>query len=427
MAFNRIVVGLQWGDEGKAKVVDVLASEAEIVVRFQGGANAGHTVVIGDIKYVFHLVPTGLLYPHKLGVIGGGMVVDLPGLLEEAQALESNGPAILNRLFISERTHLIMKYHKLWDEYEDERKGIGTTKRGIGPAYTDKIARKGIRAIDFCYPNHFRTLVTAHLQEKNELFTRIYGKPAVALKDVLEPYESIRNLLAPRITNTAVLLEKFQKEGKSILFEGAQGSLLDIDWGTYPFVTSSNSTVCGIPGSIGLGLRMIDEVIGVTKAYTTRVGNGPFPTELFGELADLIRGTGHNIGDEFGATTGRPRRCGWLDLVALKHSIRMNGVNKLAITKLDVLDKLPEIKVCVKYLYKDKELEHFPAADYILSECKPVYRTYPGWQCPTRGLTNQKDLPPGARNYINMIIEELGVPVQMVSTGPCRQDQLTFS
>ncbi|MBN2543224.1 adenylosuccinate synthase [bacterium] len=419
---NRIVVGLQWGDEGKAKIVDILAEQADVNVRFQGGANAGHTVVIDNKKYVFHLIPTGMLYPEKPGVVAGGMVVDLPTLVKEAKDLEAEGLTIFNRLFLSDRAHLVMKYHKLLDEYEDERKGIGTTKRGIGPAYADKISRKGIRLIDFKHKEIFTELVKEHLREKNELFEKVYGKPPLSLEEVLEPYENIRELTTPLITNTAILLEKFQEENKNILFEGAQGTLLDIDWGTYPFVTSSNSSICGIPGAIGTGLRVINKSIGIMKAYTTRVGNGPFPTELFGETCDLIRGTGNNIGDEFGATTGRPRRCGWLDLVALRHTVRVNDIDKLAITKLDVLDKMDKIMVCVNYKYKGEVLHDFPAAEYILKECEPVYQTYNGWLSSTKGIKKHEQLPKDAQKYIKMIENELGKPVYFVSTGPGRED-----
>ncbi|MCK4590307.1 MAG: adenylosuccinate synthase, partial [Candidatus Latescibacteria bacterium] len=356
----KVVVGSQWGDEGKAKIVDYLTEEADIVVRFQGGANAGHTVVIGQEKFVFHLIPTGIIHPDKICIIGNGVVLDPAVLLEEKENLGEKGIRVEGRLLVSQNSHLVMPYHKLLDQVkEDSKTGekIGTTRRGIGPCYTDKAARIGIRAADLLDEGLFREKLAQNIREKNEVLTKIYGREAIDGEKIFSEYREFAEMLRPFITDTSVFLDQAVKQGRSVLFEGAQGTLLDMDHGTYPFVTSSNTVAGGACTGSGIGPTQIDEVIGVTKAYTSRVGNGPFPTELKDATGEKIR----EVGQEYGATTGRPRRCGWFDAVAVRLASRVNGLTSLAVTRLDVIDSFATINICTAYRYKVNTIEDMPA------------------------------------------------------------------
>ncbi len=393
----KVVVGLQWGDEGKGRVIDYLAEEADIVIRYQGGANAGHTVWVEDERYIFHLVPSGILHPKLICLMGGGMVVDLEALLEEIDSLTTKGIEVEGRLFLSPRAHLVLPQHK--DAEGSWEKRIGTTLKGIGPAYAQKYARLGVRVGDILEDGLEERLSFAgeNFQGLTEKLRMVGGRIKPYLKDV-EPF-----------------LNQALKEGKSLLFEGAQGTLLDIDQGTYPFVTSSHPTAGGACLGTGVGPTKINEVIGVAKAYTTRVGRGPFPTELKDDLGELLQ----RGGGEYGATTGRPRRCGWLDLVALKYACEVNGVDKVALTKLDVLDRASEIKFCVAYLYQGERIEGFPLN---LDHCEPVYERLPGWERPTKGIREFGQLPPQAKVYLDRISSYIGVEISWVFTGPGRED-----
>ncbi len=376
-----ILVGAQWGDEGKGKITDFLANTAEVVVRYQGGNNAGHTVISGDAVYKLHLVPSGILYKDCLCLIGNSVVVDLAVLLAEIRALKERGLSF-DRFYISERAHLIMPYHKVLDALEEEAKAegkIGTTKRGIGPAYVDKINRIGIRLADLLDEGEFRRKLGLALDQKNPLLEKIYGAEPFQPEPIVREFMALAAEAKPYIADTALLLDEQLKAGKKVLLEGAQGTHLDVDHGTYPFVTSSNPVSGGALVGAGFGPREVRQVIGVSKAYATRVGSGPFPTELEDETGERLRQTG----GEFGVTTGRPRRCGWLDLVALRYSVRINGLTDLAITKLDVLDDFAEIKICTGYEYRGQVLKEFPAGLQILNHCKPIYESHPGWKQPT--------------------------------------------
>ena len=422
MGKNRVVIGCQWGDEGKGKIVDLLAAEADIIARFQGGANAGHTVVAGGSKYILHLIPSGIIQPGKLCYIGNGVVLDPAAFLEELAFLQAKGVDHRGRLFVSPAANLVLPYHKLVDVVEERARGtesLGTTMRGIGPAYVDKVARHGIRVADLFVPDRLkarldyqRRLKAKYLEgstdERADL-DRIY-------RDLLEFAEIIR----PMVVDVSYELMRAHRDGKAILYEGAQGSMLDIDLGTYPFATSSNTTTGGVLTGLGVGPRMIDEVIGVVKAYTTRVGAGPFPTELVDAAGERIR----TLGDEYGATTGRPRRCGWLDLVALRHTVRINGVDAIAVTKLDVLDEFDEVKICVAYELGGARLEQVPLDLAALNQVKPVYRSLPGWKSDCTGITRFDGLPGLAREYLNFIAADLGVSICLVSTGARREETI---
>ncbi len=422
MGRNIIVVGCQWGDEGKGKVVDMLAEKADIIARFQGGANAGHTIMVDGKKFILHLIPSGVTYKDKICYIGNGVVLDLIGLMEELEILRSEGICTDKRLFISSAANLVMPYHKLIDEIEEKKRGgdgLGTTLRGIGPAYRDKIGRHGIRMADLYAPDR--------LKKKLEYQSKIKGEYLSGSDDERANLEKIYNdfiALAPVfrscVANVSIHLEKHHKEGKSILFEGAQGAMLDIDLGTYPFTTSSNTTVGGALTGLGIGPKMIDEVVGIVKAYTTRVGGGPFPTELVDDIGGKLR----EIGCEYGATTGRPRRTGWLDLVALKHACRINGVDKIAITKLDVLDSFNKIKVCTSYILNDESMTEVPLDLSELWHVKPVYEELDGWRKPTAGMTRYGDLPAKAKDYVKFMADTLGVGITLISTGPGRADTI---
>ena len=416
---NVAVLGVQWGDEGKGKIVDFLAQEAEWVVRYQGGTNAGHTVIVKGKKYILHLIPSGILHPGKKCIIGNGVVVDPPELLKEIEDLEKEGIEVKGRLFLSETAHLIMPYHKKLDALSEKLKGkkqIGTTLRGIGPAYSDKMARTSLRVHDLLRPERFKERLEETLRVKNLIIREFFKEEGYSFEELYKDALAWGEALETYVCNTVHLMRKIIKSGDPVLFEGAQGALLDIDHGTYPFVTSSNTTVGGIFTGLGIPPGHIHRVIGISKAYTTRVGGGPFPTELEGEEGQRLR----DRGGEYGATTGRPRRCGWLDLVALKHAAWLNGLTELTITKLDVLDTLEEIKVCIAYDIDGERTEEMPADLDTFSRAKPVYKSFPGWQGLVKGTTNWEDLPTQARTYLEFIEEALNIPIKMVSTGPDR-------
>lgn len=416
-----VIVGAQWGDEGKGKVTDYLASRADVVVRYQGGSNAGHTVVKDGQEYRLHLVPSGILYPDKVCVIGNGLVVDPVGLCEELDGLQRRGLP-LARLYVSDRAHILLPCHIRLDEAEEQNRDngrIGTTGRGIGPAYTDKVARIGLRAGELMEPG-WEDQVVALVEKKNLVLKKLYGMDGFPPQAVVEKLRPSVERLRPLITDTSLLLNSALKEGKNVLFEGAQGTLLDLDHGTYPYVTSSSPTAGGACTGSGVGPTAIDAVYGVCKAYLTRVGEGPFPTELHGETCRQIR----DRGKEYGTTTGRPRRCGWLDLVMLRYTARVNGLTGLLITRLDVLDEQPRLLLCTGYRYRGELLEGFPASLRVLRECEPVYEEMEGWQQDTSGARRLDDLPPAARRYLDRISEIVDVPVAMVSVGPQREQTI---
>ncbi|MGQ9629767.1 MAG: adenylosuccinate synthase [bacterium] len=420
-----VVVGMQWGDEGKGKIVDILAEKADIVARYQGGNNAGHTVVIGGKKFVMHLVPTGILHPSpdKVCVIGNGTLIDLEVLFEEISQLKSEGIPIEGRLLISPNAHLIMPYHRLLDSLCEDKGNtrIGTTRRGIGPAYVDKMARSGIKVEDLL-DGSFESKLNENIKEKNKIFEKIYGVDGLGAEDILRDYRSYSERIRPFVADTHIYLNRALDEGKNVVFEGAQGTMLDVDFGTYPYVTSSNPTAGGACTGLGVSPMRIDGIIGVMKAYTTRVGEGPFPTEL----ADSLGGTIRERGGEFGATTGRPRRCGWFDAVAARYAAMINGATDLAITKLDVLDGLDPIKVCTAYRCEGTEMRDFPSSLRILKRCEPIYEELPGWRKSTAGITSYADLPVEARNYLKFVEESVGVRIALVSTGADRKETIVL-
>lgn len=420
----KIVVGSQWGDEAKAKIVDFLAVDADYVVRFQGGANAGHTVIVDGNEYIFHLIPAGIMYPGKTCVIGNGVVLDPTALLDEIAGLHERGIDVEGRLFISQKTHLVMPYHKMLDQASERYKGrnsIGTTGRGIGPAYRDKAARVGIRIVDLLDRDVFIEKLRINVAEANDILTKIYGYEPLAVDEIADAFFEFDRKIDPYVKDISLLLYDAAKAGKNILFEGAQGALLDIDHGTYPYVTSSNTIAGAACIGTGIGPTLVDEVIGVMKAYTTRVGNGPFPTEFDDEFARTIR----DIGGEYGATTGRPRRCGWFDGVIGKYAARINGLSALALTKLDVLDSLPEIKICTGYRFGNRVLENFPVDANVLDSAQPVYETHPGWMTSTRDIRCFDDLPAAARSYLARISEIVDTPIRYVSIGSDRAQTIT--
>jgi len=419
---NTILVGAQWGDEGKGKIIDVLTESADIVVRYAGGNNAGHTVFIGKQKYVLHLVPSGILRKGKLCVIGNGVVVDPVSLVEEITGLRKLGVKVDGNLVVSETAHLVLPYHRELDAQREVLKGknkIGTTKRGIGPAYGDKAARVGLRMIDLVHPDRFEEKLRLRIRENNEVLRALGSRP-LSFKKVLADYRAAGKCLAPFTANTVVLLHDAMRRRKNILFEGAQGTFLDIDHGTYPFVTSSNTTAGGAATGSGVAPNRMDDVVGVMKAYTTRVGEGPLPTED-AEIADML----HAMGREFGATTGRARRCGWFDSVATRHAAIVNGIDRLAVTNLDGLDTVESIKVCVAYRHGKKRYDFVPNDAGVLAECEPVYAEFAGWRCPTDRARTWKQLPPRARAYLNAIAELTGARLAIASVGPSR-DQTIF-
>lgn len=423
---NVVVVGAQWGDEGKGKIVDLLTEDADYVVRYQGGHNAGHTVVIGDEEFILHLIPSGILHQGKKCVIGNGVVVDPSALIEEMRALEKRGVRFDNNLFISENAHLIMPYHKAIDKESEKSKGarrIGTTGRGIGPTYADKMARTGIRIADLLNPELFREKLEANLVEMNYFLEKLYKAEGFRLENIFHEYMGYAEVIKVFITDTSLLLNNAIKKGKNILFEGAQGTHLDVDHGTYPYVTSSNSTAGGACTGTGVGPTNINGVLGVVKAYTTRVGSGPLPTELSDKTGELLRERGH----EYGATTGRPRRCGWFDAVVVRYAVRVNGFTGVALTKLDVLDEFDEVKICTAYRYKERIYEDMPHDLGVFEGCEPVYQTLRGWRDRTTGITTYDRLPSRAKEYINRIKELVGVDYSIVSTGTKRDETIILS
>lgn len=420
-----VLIGAQWGDEGKGKVTDFLARQADMIVRYQGGNNAGHTVVVDDRVFKLHLIPSGILYGEKQCLIGNGVVIDPGVLLEELDGLEKQGITTA-QLRISPRAHVIFPYHRSIDQAEEECKGnrkIGTTNRGIGPAYTDKASRVGIRVIDLLDREELEEKLRYVVESKNKLLAGVYDSgEQFDHRQVLEQYSNYADRLRKYVADVSVLVNRAIDQGKKLLFEGAQGTLLDLDHGTYPYVTSSHPVAAAACLGTGMGPTRINTVIGVAKAYITRVGEGPFPTELHDELGDRIRERGH----EFGTTTGRPRRCGWYDAVIARYAARINGLKYLAITKLDVLSGLDTLKICVGYRYKDEIIDEFPASLKMMAQCRPVYREFPGWQEDISGVSDFSRLPQNARDYIRHLEELSGVPVAIVGVGPSRAQTLVL-
>ncbi len=418
---NIAVVGLQWGDEGKGKIIDILSSEVDVIVRYQGGNNAGHTVVKDGVRYAFHLIPSGVLHPGKICVMGNGMVVDPLALLHEIDELKRQGVNVSPKnLKISQNAHVIFPYHRKLDGFREKLRTnrIGTTGRGIGPCYMDKYARSGIRMGDLLNPELFRSKLSDNIREKNSIYRQVFGYDGFSEEEIFQEYLVYADKIAPFVCDTVTLLHDLWSQDKRILFEGAQGTMLDVDFGTYPYVTSSNASVGGIFSGTGLPPKVLDKVIGVAKAYTTRVGEGPFPTELRGDLAEKLRGWG----GEFGTTTGRPRRCGWFDGVLVRYAVKLNGVDELVITKLDVLDKLDTIKVCVGYKYGDLTLDTYPFDIKVFSEVTPVYEEFPGWKVDTTKIRKYEELPQEAKDYLSFISDFVGAPISMISVGSDRED-----
>jgi adenylosuccinate synthase len=420
---NVIVLGAQWGDEGKGKVVDLLAERFHIVARYQGGHNAGHTVFIGEKKFVLKLIPSGILRPGVQAVIGNGVVIDLAALGQEMAALEASGIRVQSQLRISNRAHVIFPFHRLVEKMSEARENripIGTTARGIGPCYEDKTGRRGIRIADLFDPESFRALYDTLAEDKNTLAETFHLNEPIDYAAIRAQTEEMAACIRPMVCDTAVLLRDAVAAGKKILFEGAQGAMLDIDHGTYPFVTSSSATAGGAATGTGFPPTKIDGVIGVSKAYITRVGSGPFPTESDGAAGDLLR----REGNEFGAVTGRPRRCGWFDVPLLKYTAVVNGFDTLLITKLDVLDQVTEIPVCTGYRLKGAEVSEMPATYRALEAIEPVYQSMPGWQTSTRGISQYEKLPEKARSYLRFLEEQTGVEIGGISTGPERTETI---
>jgi adenylosuccinate synthase len=420
-----VIVGAQWGDEGKGKITDILSERADMVIRYQGGNNAGHTIVIGDEKFALTLIPSGVLSSHTVPVIGNGCVVDPKVLIEEMDALIARG-VDPSRVRVSGNAHLIMPYHRKLDAVRERylgRQMIGTTKRGIGPAYMDKYSRDGIRVQDLFDPKIFRAKLEIVLKDRNKLLTMVYNQLPMDPVAIADEYLGYADRLLPHVTDTSLLISEALRAGKEVLFEGAQGTLLDIDHGTYPFVTSSNPTAGGAAVGSGVGPNNLDRIIGITKAYISRVGSGPFPTELDDEIGERMV----EIGGEFGTVTGRRRRCGWLDAVALRYSVRVNGLTEIALTKLDVLSHFESLKVAVAYDSLGERFDELPRQQRILYNCVPVYEEMPGWSRDISGARSFADLPPEARSYIEFIERIAGIPVAMVSVGPERTQILERS
>lgn len=418
-----LIVGSQWGDEGKGKIVNLVSKDSDYVARYQGGANAGHTIVIDGKQYILHLIPSGMLNSNVNCVIGNGVVIDPIALIDEIDMLKKHGIDVRGRLFISHKAHLIMPYHKLLDQARERnagRKSIGTTGRGVGPAYIDKARRTGVRIVDLLNRTKFEEKLRQNLKEKNEILKKIYGYEELNVDKIVKDYLEFDKLIDPYVTDTTYLLHDALKSGKKIVVEGAQGALLDVDHGTYPFVTSSNPTAGGACTGLGIPPTAINSILGVVKAYCTRVGNGPFPTELNGEIGEKLRG----VGAEFGATTGRPRRCGWLDLVALRYSAIVNGFTEIALTKIDVLDQMDEIKVCVAYKLGAKEYKNFQIDLNVLDKIEPVFETLPGWKKPLAGTKSFDELPHETLDYFKIIEEQTGAPIKIVSLSPDRADTI---
>ena len=419
---NVIVIGAQWGDEGKGKITDLLSASADVVVRYQGGVNAGHTVVVGGQTFRLHLIPSGILYPNTQCIIGSGTVIDPQVLIEEMDQLEQLGVATHN-LWISQTAHVTMPYHRVIDQAEEEYRGrhrLGTTGRGIGPTYADKSDRMGIRVQDLLDPEGLREQLTWTISQKNVVLEKLYNRPPLDAEEIIQQYLGYAERLRPHIVDSTLVLWEAVQKRRNILFEGAQGTLLDLDHGTYPYVTSSNPVAGGACVGAGIGPTMIDRVIGVAKAYTTRVGEGPFPTELLGEEGEHLC----QRGAEYGTTTGRKRRCGWFDAVIGRYAVRINGMDCLAITKLDVLDALPEIKVCVAYEIDGQRIYNFPNSSRQFARCRPVYETLPGWQTPISHCRSLEELPPAALNYLQFLASLMEVPIAIVSLGAAREQTI---
>jgi adenylosuccinate synthase len=420
-----IIIGTQWGDEGKGRVVDMLSARADFVARYNGGDNAGHTVTVGSQTFKLHLTPSGIIHPNTIGVLGNGVVIYPETLLKEIDMLRGYGVKVdATRLRISHAAHLITPGHRALDRAQEHARGkdqIGTTGRGIGPAYTDKAARKGIRMEEMLDESGFHHRMIEHIEDVNQVLTRLYEVEPLDPSPVADQYAGYAETLREYIGDTSLLLWDALQRGQSVLAEGAQGTLLDIDHGTYPFVTSSNPTAPGVLPGLGIGLGFVGRVIGVTKAFQSRVGAGPFPTEAHGEAALRLRGTGENPWDEFGTTTGRPRRVGWLDGVLLRYAVRINGLTELVVTKLDVLSGLSEVRVCVAYRANEKEYRDLPLGPADLSPFEPVYEELPGWDADLTGVRSWNELPRAAQNYLERIAELSGVPVCQVSVGPERE------
>lgn len=417
-----VILGTQWGDEGKGKIVDYLAEKSDVVVRYQGGNNAGHTVIANGKEFKLHLLPSGILYPNKVCVLGNGVVIDPPVLLKELRDIRAKGVTAAE-IKISDRAHVIMPYHRLLDELQEEtlgKKKIGTTKRGVGPCYADKHNRVGIRIADLLEPELLREKIALNLENKNQLFEKIFNEAGFDLDAVHQEYLQYGEELRQYICDTIPFVNQAIAEGKKVLLEGAQATLLDVDYGTYPYITSSHPTAGGACVGAGIGPTRIDKVVGVVKAYTTRVGEGPFPTELDDEVGQYIQYTGK----EYGTTTGRPRRCGWLDLVMIKYAAAVNGLASLAITRLDILDELDEVKICTGYQCGDTVITDFPASLEKLGTMQPIYETLPGWSVAISDIREYKKLPENARKYVERVAELAGVPLSIVSVGPAREQTI---
>ena len=420
---NIVVVGAQWGDEGKGKVVDLMAPHVDAVVRYQGGNNAGHTVVVGPEKYVLHSLPSGVLHRGCLCVVGCGVVIDPGSLIEEMESLVQRGVQLDGNLFISKNAHLIMPYHPALDLASEAKLGarrIGTTGKGVGPAYMDKAARIGIRMADLLDERLFRDKLELNLAQKNRVLREIYGAQTFRVDEILNPYLRYAGWLAPYITDTPLLLSRWIDSGYHVLFEGAQATMLDIDHGTYPYITSSSTTAGGAATGTGVPPTRIHGALGVAKAYTTRVGGGPFPTEMHGAVGEHIRARGN----EYGATTGRPRRCGWFDAVVLRYAVRINGLDTIALTKLDVLDQSETVKICTGYRYRGEILTDFPEEESALAQVEPVYEEMSGWMSATTGVKSEAELPAKARQYLERLEELIGVPFCLISTGAQRAETI---
>ncbi len=417
-----VVIGTQWGDEGKGKIVDHLAEKADVVVRYQGGNNAGHTVVVNGIQHKLHLLPSGILFPGCLCIIGNDVVIDPEVLLQEMNTMRARGVDV-SALRISNRAHLIMPYHRLFDALEETMKGeqkVGTTGRGIGPCYQDRAARTGIRMVSLLDKDSFAAELKANLEYKNRILSKVFGEKELEFDAIFRQYCDFAEQLRAYVTDTAALLHQQLEAGKKVLFEGAQATMLDLSHGTYPYVTSSNPSAGAASVGSGVGPRCLDKVVGVVKAYSTRVGAGPFPTELLDAIGENIRETGH----EYGTTTGRPRRCGWLDVCVLRYARMINGIDCMALTRLDILDKLPILKICVGYRHQGKILNEFPASLKVLGEVEPVYEEMPGWLTDISKVRKYQDLPENCQRYLHKITEASGMPVGIISVGPEREQTI---
>lgn len=417
-----VVVGTQWGDEGKGKVVHLLSRRADYIVRYQGGNNAGHTVVFNGKEFILHLVPAGILVPGKKCIIGNGVVVDPEALIEEIEFLEGRGIKIKNRLYLSDRAQVILPYHRYLDQWRERTQKIGTTRKGIGPAYADKFTRTGLRMADYLTDEVFLPFLEKNLREKEPILKELCNLEDLR-KDILEKRKKILPRITELVTDTIILLNQVIDRKENVIFESAQGTLLDVDFGTYPYVTSSNPVAGGCCVGTGVGPTKIDYILGVVKSYTTRVGEGPLPTELTDETGKYLQ----EKGKEYGATTGRPRRCGWFDVLVVRHSVRVNGINSLALTKLDVLDGLSKVKICIGYHYGEKILNEFPASWETLSRCQPVYEELPGWREKTYGLRKFSQLPKNARNYLHKIEDLVSSKIGLISMGRSREETIVIN